>query len=196
MAEQNGGGATDPAGLASENDGGDGGALPGGVGAADPSQYVRTGRGRHPNDCPCERCLAKRSGASITSSAGRTSAGKISAKDKGLDLEGFALQIVGVHKLAAMFFKNELFAISNDEAKKLAHATKNVLALHNLNVSPSTLAYLQLIGVCIAIYGPRFAIYQQMAKLEKAKRDEENRIAKATPANVQASMAEGTATIQ
>lgn len=101
-----------------------------------------------------------------------------------------------MHKLAAMFFKNELLAISNDEAKKLAHATKNVLALHNLNVSPSTLAYLQLIGVCIAIYGPRFAIYQQMAKLEKAKRDEENRIAKATPSNVQASMAEGTATIQ
>lgn len=113
-----------------------------------------------------------------------------------MDLEGFALQIVGVHKLAAMFFKNELFNVSNDEAKKLAHATKNVLALHNLNVSPSTMAYLQLIGVCIAIYGPRFALYQQVLKMQRAKQAEENRLAKATPETMQASMGEGTATIQ
>lgn len=95
-----------------------------------------------------------------------------------------------------MFFKNELFNITNDEAKKLAQATKNVLALHNLNVSPSTMAYVQLIGVSLAIYAPRFAMYQQIAKMEKIKRDAEAK-QKAAPDAMSQHMGEvGSSTIQ
>lgn len=81
-----------------------------------------------------------------------------------------------MHKLAAMFFKSPFIEISLDEAKKLAHAAKNVLALHNINVSPATLAYIQLVGVLAAIYGPRFAMYQMHLKMvqEQAKQKAAN----------------------
>lgn len=139
-------------------------------GAVDPSSFVRTGRGRHPKDCICERCNAKRTGGgfSTTANAGQKSgAGKTGAAAKVLDVDTLAMQLVGVHKMLAMFAKNPLLEITQDEAKKLATASKQVMALHSINLNPSTVAYLQLLGVCVAIYGPRFAIYQQQLKIQR-----------------------------
>jgi TRAP-type uncharacterized transport system fused permease subunit len=81
------------------------------------------------------------------------------------------LQLQGVHKLAALALKNPLLEISKDEAEKLATAMIGVMKYHSINVSPGTLAWIQLAGVSAAVYGPRVAIAmatRKAAKPEKA----------------------------
>lgn len=87
----------------------------------------------------------------------------------GLDVDLFATQLAGVHKMLALFLKEETFIIKDDEAKKLAQALKNVMALHSLNISPSAVAYIQLLGICAAIYGPRFMALKFKAELKRAQ---------------------------
>lgn len=83
-----------------------------------------------------------------------------------MDLGAFALQLQGAHKLLAMFTKQPAMQLSDDEAKKLAQAVKNVLKHHQINIAPSTLAYVQLIGVAAVIYTPRFALIMAMQKMK------------------------------
>lgn len=69
--------------------------------------------------------------------------------------------------MAARFFKNPLLEISQDEAVTLAAALKDIMALHSINVSPSTLAYIKFIGAIGMIYGPRIALIQAAKAAEK-----------------------------
>lgn len=69
--------------------------------------------------------------------------------------------------MAARLFKNPMLEISESEATTLAAALQDVMALHSINVSPSTLAYIKLIGAVGMIYGPRIAIYQAAVAAQK-----------------------------
>jgi hypothetical protein len=82
----------------------------------------------------------------------------------------FALQLQGVHKLAALALKNPLLEISKDEAEKLATAMIGVMKYHSINVSPGTLAWIQLAGVSAAVYGPRVAISMAARKTAKSEK--------------------------
>lgn len=79
----------------------------------------------------------------------------------------FARQIVGAHMMLARLLKNPLLEISQQEAESLTVALKNVMVHHNINISPQTVAYIQFIGVCLAIYGPRLAIIMAAKKAER-----------------------------
>jgi hypothetical protein len=57
--------------------------------------------------------------------------------------------------------------ISQQEAESLALALKNVMAHHSINIAPATLAYIQLVGVCLALYGPRIAIIMAAKRAER-----------------------------
>jgi len=70
--------------------------------------------------------------------------------------------------MAAQLFKNPTIEITDKEAKSLASALKDVMAVHSINVSPSTLAYVKLIAAVGAIYGPRVALYSAAKAAEKA----------------------------
>lgn len=74
--------------------------------------------------------------------------------------------------MAARFFKNPLLEISQDEAVTLAAALKDIMALHSINVSPSTLAYIKFVGAIGMIYGPRIALIQ--AAKAAAKKEAQN----------------------
>lgn len=72
--------------------------------------------------------------------------------------------------MAAKLLKNPLLEITENEAMTLAAALQDVMALHSINISPSMLAYLKLVGAVGMIYGPRIALYQAaMAAQKKAQ---------------------------
>lgn len=136
-------------------------------GASDPAAFVRTGRGRHPGNCACDKCTSKRAGGiGGLGSTERTGSGKSTSKSADLDLGGLATQLQGVHKLAAMLSKNPIWEITDDESKKLAQAIKGVLKHHNIPISPVMLAYLQLAGIGTVIYAPRVAILIAVKKMQ------------------------------
>jgi hypothetical protein len=68
--------------------------------------------------------------------------------------------------ILAKLTKIPMLEISLKEAESLALAVKNVLVHHKINISPSTLAYVQLIGVCLAVYGPRLMFVMAVKKAE------------------------------
>lgn len=85
-----------------------------------------------------------------------------------------------------MFTKQEIWQLSDDEAKKLAHAVKNVLKHHQINISPAALAYVQLVGVGAAVYGPRIGM---LALMRKMQRQQEQQAAEMAAANGATSLA-------
>lgn len=76
----------------------------------------------------------------------------------------------GFHAIIAKLTKNELWNISSDEAKKLAKAIKEVMALHKITIPSKYMVYGQLFAVGAAIYGPRMAIMAMQQNAEKKAR--------------------------
>lgn len=115
----------------------------------------------------------RKDGGTASSTSGHQGTGsgeKVGKKPTKLDVDLFARQLKGWHLMAAQFFKNPLLAIEDGEALSLAAALKDVMALHSINVSPSTLAYLKLIGAVGMIYGPRVGLMMAAMKAEKAQK--------------------------
>jgi hypothetical protein len=95
----------------------------------------------------------------------------------------FAVQLQGIHKLASMALKNPLVEISKEESEKLAVAMQGVMKHHSINVSPVALAWLQLAGVSVVVYGPRVAL--TLAAKKAANPKPEKQAAQPTaPANM------------
>lgn len=126
-----------------------------------PAASVKRGRGRPRLDG---------SSGPRSDSGSEKGTGGSQGKPKGgakLDVDLFATQLVGVHKMLAAVTKNPLLEISEKEAKSLAESLKNVMLYHSINISPSTMAYIQLLGVCFAVYGPRVAMILAAKKAER-----------------------------
>lgn len=130
----------------------------------DPAASVKRGRGRPRKDGSNGTDAGTRSNGNPS---GGESFGKKPTK---LDVELFATQIVGAHAILANLTKNPLLNISQKEAESLALAIKNLLVFHKISLSPSTVAYIQFIGACLAIYGPRLMI---IVAAKKAQKDQE-----------------------
>lgn len=132
----------------------------------DPAVAVKRGRGRPRKDgsdgADRNNASEKGSGTGQAKSQGR----------KALDVDLFASQLVGVHKMLAAITKNPLWEISDKEAKTLAEALKNIMAFHSINIAPQYLAYFQLMAAVATIYGPRLALVMAANKAEReAKRN-------------------------
>ena len=104
---------------------------------------------------------------SRNSSAGNDA--KTRQKKIPLDVDGLAIQLQGVHKLCALGFKNSTYEITVDESKKLASALVDVAKQYDLKLNPEVLAWLKLLGVSVAIYGPRVG-FNIMAKKQATAR--------------------------
>jgi hypothetical protein len=146
----------------------DAGIASGSSGALDPAASVgsdapKRGRGRPRKDGgPGNGSGQKPSG----------SAAPAKAKPTPLDVDGFALQLVGVHLMAAALFKAPELAIGEKEAKQLAQALKNIAAQYSVTISPKAMAFTQLLAAGAMIYGPRFAAIGMRRKKEAhAKRE-------------------------
>lgn len=81
--------------------------------------------------------------------------------------------------MAALVLKNPLVEISPAESQKLAAALANVAKHYDFKVNPAIMAWMQLVGVGAAVYGPRVAITIQA---KKATRQAQQQTA---PSNVQ-----------
>lgn len=84
-------------------------------------------------------------------------------------VNSLATQLVGLHKIAALVLKNPTIVITDDEGTKLAQALKNLGAQYNVNPNPAVMAWLQLAGVSVAIYGPRIALAVAARKATEAQ---------------------------
>jgi hypothetical protein len=69
--------------------------------------------------------------------------------------------------MLAAVTKNPLWEISDKEGKVLAESLKNIMQYHSINISPVYMAYIQLFGVVMGIYGPRLAIVMAANKAER-----------------------------
>lgn len=134
---------------------------------ADPAGFVRRGRGR-----PRKDSAGTASSEGSESRARQSKSGSATKKGVDLNTDLFAMQLVGVHKMLAAVMKNPLMEISESEAKKLALALKQVMALHKIAIPAEYVAYVQLLGVCAALYGPRIAL--TMAAKKAAAEAEKN----------------------
>jgi hypothetical protein len=63
-----------------------------------------------------------------------------------------------------------LLEINREEAEKLATAMLGVMKYHSINISPGTLAWLQLAGVSVVVYGPRVALTMAAKKAAKPEK--------------------------
>lgn len=70
--------------------------------------------------------------------------------------------------MLALLLKSPHFAISADESKRLALALKNLASHYNITPNPQVMAWVQLVGVGIAIYGPRIGFSLAQAKQRQA----------------------------
>ena len=135
--------------------------------ALDPADGIPTiKRGRHPDGCDCLRCVNKRNTGSNTGRNTSRTSGR-TKKEKGVDLDNFALQVAGLHKLLAMVSKTPCLEIGKDESEKLAVAIKGVLNEYDLKPSPKAMAWSQLLAVSVAVYSPRIALLVLQAKANK-----------------------------
>lgn len=123
---------------------------------SNPAAFKR-GRGRPPG-----------SGRKSAESGGNgEQEGKIGGKKSTkLDVEVFATQLVGAHKMLALVTKNALWIISEKEALALATAMLDVMKYHAINIDPANLAYLKLMGVILMVHGTRLFTIMQMKKKE------------------------------
>lgn len=190
MDDGNGPAATDAASDTSGNI--DGGVETGGTDSnasadagntIDPVAYVRTGRGRHPRDCECGKCIAKR-GAENGGIGGEKRGGeKIGQAATKLAVTDLSAQILAGHQMVALFTKRPEFAISEDEAKKLAAAVKNVLQYHKISINPAYMAYIQLLLVSFSIYAPRLLMISMKVKADKLEKLRAQQAANLVPQN-------------
>lgn len=116
---------------------------------------IKRGRGRPPKDpnaAPGEKVTPIPTGEGAPAKRGRPP--KRAAFSES-DTEGLAQQIQGLHLIAAQMTGQQIFAISDGEAKMLASAVIRTAGEYNLAMSGKTGALVQLIGVCAVIYVPR-----------------------------------------
>jgi hypothetical protein len=88
-----------------------------------------------------------------------------------LGVELFAQQIVGVHSMLAMVTKNPVWIIEPKAAESLAAALLDVMSYHSINVNPATVAYMKLLGICAAIYGPKLLVLKAAADQRKKEQN-------------------------
>ena len=69
--------------------------------------------------------------------------------------------------MASLVLKNPLIEINKSEAEKLASALANVAKHYDFKVNPAVMAWVQLIGVGAAVYGPRIALTMSVKKAAK-----------------------------
>lgn len=91
-------------------------------------------------------------------------------KGKALDVASLATQLKGLHALAAAVSKNPLIEINEGEAQKLAIALQDIAKQYQITFNPALLAWLKLLGVSSAIYGPRIAFYIAAQKMIAAQK--------------------------
>lgn len=72
-----------------------------------------------------------------------------------LDEATLARVLAFAHSSAALTLKLPALALSDEEARKLARAVAELAAQYEIAVSARLMAWLQLLGVSAAIYGPR-----------------------------------------
>jgi hypothetical protein len=134
----------------------------------DPAANVtpKRGRGRPPKSGAASGPNGNASGTGAPAGAGKTS--KASAP---LDLDALAMQLVGVHAIAAKLLRAPELAIGLDEGKTLAKAIKQIASQYQVNISPKAMAFYQLIAACSVVYGPRaFMIANRKSQEAKAKK--------------------------
>lgn len=74
---------------------------------------------------------------------------------KGVDPATVAKNIAFAHSIAALRLGLPALALSDAEARKLADAVLELIALYDIQLSARMVAWLQLAGVGAAVYGPR-----------------------------------------
>lgn len=127
----------------------------------DPGAAVKRGRGRPRKD----GSLGADSGTGHEKGTRSGESGP--KKSTQLDIKLFGSQLVGFHLIVAKLTKNPLFEISQNEGESLAQAIKDVMVFHHINISPSTIAYIKLIGALIAVYAPRVALTMAAMKAQR-----------------------------
>lgn len=147
------------------------------VDGADPSDGIplKRGRGRPRKDGGAG------SSGNPAGDGGRKEGPRASGP-KALDVDLFAQQLMGMHLIAAKLLRAPELIIGPDEAKNLAKAVQNLMKHYSINVSPKTVALMQLAGVAAAVYAPRaIMIANRKGKEAQHKKQAQNPMSGFTP---------------
>ena len=100
------------------------------------------------------------------------------------DIVGFEKTLLSLHGMAAGFFKAQQWRLGEDEAKEISRAIVEVQEQYEVNLDPKTQAWINLLFILAAAYGPRMYVTLEMAKQAKKKEPEkpQNKPASAPPA--------------
>lgn len=122
----------------------------------------RRGRGRHPNGCNCNGCVAKRaSGEKPQPVKAETS--------RNLNIDGVEKILFSIHSVGAALLSIPELELEEAEAKKLAKSISAVNDQYKLTLDPKKAAWVDLCTAASTIYGPR-AISLYLRKMnEKPK---------------------------
>lgn len=157
-------GAFAPDALAGNGDGNNGDGGNGGPGDGDGfDPAIHIGRDRKNADGSFRRKRGRKSGGG---SSGRRKA------SSHLDITGVQAVLMSVHAGLAGAMRNEIWAISEGEAQTLAGAIIELEKQYPSKIDPRALAWINLTGVCGAIYGTRFVALWMEAQ---ARRKQEAR---------------------
>ncbi len=125
--------------------------------------------GRHPGNCNCERCIARRNAANggEAQDAPKARSIEVNASEKTRNvrasfvektLQAIHLGIVGITKCPE-------FTLEKDDAQKLGEATAAVLAHYKVKMTAKQEAYALLIEAAAQVYPPMFvAVYLRKMK--------------------------------
>lgn len=86
--------------------------------------------------------------------------GATKQKTAAVSIAGIEKILYSLHMMAAKFTGIGELEIDNAEAKILSDAIANVASHYNTTVDPKIMAWVGLVGVAGAVYGPRFAAYR------------------------------------
>jgi hypothetical protein len=96
--------------------------------------------------------------------------------------------------MLALILKSPAMAITDDEAKRLALALKNLAQFYSITPNPQVMAWIQLLTVAASIYGPKLMILAAQQRAAKAAASNPVKAAGGTPVPSPAPMAPGAAT--
>lgn len=138
----------------------------GGSGSGD-NTASRTGRGRHPNGCPCDnpKCVAKRQApGSVEGSAPKP------VKDRNIRAGFVEKTLQGIHLALVGITKCPEFTLDKDDAERLGKATADVLAYYKVKMTAKQEAYALLIEAAAQVYPPMLMSVYFRKKMEAEQR--------------------------
>lgn len=113
-------------------------------------------RGRHPGDCICGTCTAKRQAAGGIAAAAAAPSAPVVRAERTRPIKSGLIEktLLGIHLGLVAVTKCPEFNLDRDDAVKLADSVAAVMAFHKVKITPQQEAYGDLLVVAAQVYPP------------------------------------------